>query len=159
MRSFSKNGNNLSYDNAYKVLNSLKEISELNDNISSIVDQCKEYYGTYYQGTLTNWEEIKVSISKFEQFYKSIGHIPYKLRSIILDGVIPFDLIKKYKDLIHSSELDEKYIDISNLLNLDSDEDIKVIIRTLQQSINAIDEFLSQYEELKSYSKKDCSFY
>lgn len=158
MRSFSKNGNNLSYDNAYKVLNSLKEISELNDNISSIVDQCKEYYGTYYQGTLTNWEEIKVSISKFEQFYKSIGHIPYKLRSIILDGVIPFDLIKKYKDLIHSSELDEKYIDISNLLNLDSDEDIKVIIRTLQQSINAIDEFLSQYEELKSYSKKDCSY-
>ena len=158
MRSFSKNGNNLGYDNAYKVLNSLKEISELNDNINSIVDQCKEYYGTYYQGTLTNWEEIHKSISKFEQFYKSIGHIPYKLKSIILDGVIPFDLIKKYKDLIHSSELDEKYSDLSNLLTLSPEEDIKVIIRTLQQSINAIDEFLSQYEELKSYSKKDCSY-
>lgn len=158
MRSFSKNGNNLSYDNAYKVLNSLKEISELNDNINSIVDQCKEYYGTYYQGTLTNWEEIHKSISKFEEFYKSIGHIPYKLKSIILDGVIPFDLIKKYKDFIHSSELDEKYSGLSNLLTLSPKEDIKVIIRTLQQSINAIDEFLSQYEELKSYSKKDCSY-
>jgi len=158
IRGFSKEGKKITYDNALYVLNSLKEIADAKDKINSVIEQCKDYYGIYYRGIKTNWEEIHDSLSKFEQFHKSFGHIPYKLKTIILDGSVPFDVIKNYKDLINTSELIEKYSEISSLLILESNQDVKNIIRTLRQSINAIDEFLTQYEELKGYRKSDVSY-
>ena len=52
------------------------------------------------------------------EFNNSIGHIPHKLKSIILDGVLPFDEIEKYKDIINASGLNEKFYDLYFLKNI-----------------------------------------
>ncbi|MBR5394786.1 MAG: DUF4011 domain-containing protein [Bacteroidaceae bacterium] len=151
IRGFSKDGSKQSYSKVYSVLKDLKDIAETKENINLIAEQCKEDYGDYYLGLETSWDDLERILCQFENFLNSITQIPLRFKQTILSKNIPLDDVKQFISSLKTSEIIEQFNNLSKLIIIDTNDDLKEIDRILQQSINSSDEFIRKYDEIKRY--------
>ena len=151
IRGFSKDGSKQSYDKVYGVLKDLKEIAETKEKINLVAEQCKEDYGDYYQGVETSWGDLEKILCQFDNFLNSVTQIPLRLKQTILSKSIPLDDVKQFISLLKASEINEQFNNLSKLIIIDTNDDIKEINRIIQQSINNSEEFIKKYNEIKRF--------
>ena len=153
IRGYLRGNEKLTYKTALDVLNQLKDIHEVKEKINQIKEICKEYYGVYYQGLETKWDELNNNLLLFAKSISSVGHIPINIQNKIITGDLPFDEINQYVDLIKSSNIDEVFSDISDYLLICDNDSYKEINRIFERSIEVSDEYLGQFNKLLSYRK------
>ena len=160
LRGFSRTGEKLNFNTAIATLNLLKEIAEDKERISLIKDQCENNYGSYYQGTDTQWDDLQNKLSAFELFVCDRNKISPKLRQLLVDGKLPLNDVIQFVDSYTSSDIDNRVAGIDRILLLDSIRSKKVedLIEIVRHSISVSEQFLNKYNELKNYRNTDASY-
>lgn len=160
LRGFSKEGKKLSYDEGVTLLNLLKEVAEAKEKVNLITEQCKEYYGCYYQGTDTSWGKLQEELILFEQFKCTVGEISPKLKQLLLDGRIPLNEAKQFVDTYNSSDINTRISDISKLLLAPINEftENEELEKAVQYSIDTLDGFQTKYNELQNYTITESTY-
>ena len=89
INSFLTQGGKLSYNDALKVLNTLKSLHDYNLEVESNLASYREDYGQYYAGVETNWDEVSAKMDLFKEALSQMHTVTPQLKDTIINGQLP----------------------------------------------------------------------
>lgn len=158
--SYSVKGEKLSYNDALKVLNELKIISDNQTTITANTQQYREDYGNYYSGIDTQWDILSHDLKKFESFVCHLHTISSNLQNLIVQGKLPISDITQFNAKCLSLDIESAFKKLSSILKYNFSKttqwnDIKAYAET---SESIATEFISEYQNIMNMRKTYCDY-
>lgn len=160
LKSFSPNGAEITYQEAFEVLNTLKNISDNETVITEKAQQYKTDYGIHYLGINTQWDVLYDNLETFEQTIPNLHEITPKLKELIVQGQLPGFDIEQFKKNGSPDTLESSFENLVSLLKSDFHQKDKWDdIKTYVENINsAAALFISEYQEIINMRKIDVDY-
>lgn len=158
IRSYISNGGRISYKDALHSLNVLKDIADKEEIIAKNLHIYKQYYGTYYHGTSTNWTTITNAISTFEQALNELHAIPQSLKEQIINGTLPVYEIEQFNTLYSDSDISTKYENVLSKLKQTSYNSYHEFADSINKICSISSNFLNEYNRLLAMRNERCGY-
>lgn len=153
---------NLSYTEAFEVLNKLKTISDKSDEIKNNKEKYISYFGNYYNGLDTNWSVLQDATKAFANTLAQFttGYVPEKLKKLLLSKAIPKAELSELCHLYLVKSFDNIIDRINEIIISDYTEHSLCddIFYKLQSVIADVEKLIHQYESINSVRKDRASF-
>ena len=158
---FLSNGGKLSYNDALKVLNTLKSISDNQATITANSQHYREDYGNYYADINTQWDVLHSEITTFEQSLPHLETITSQLRDLIVQGQLPISDIIQFNTSYSQFDIEHDFKQLTSLLISDFKkttkwDDIRIYVEAINTTATT---FISEYMDLMDMRKEYCHNY
>lgn len=152
LKQYLSNCSKLSYNDAFEVLNKLKITSDKTDEINDNKSVYLQYFGSYYNGLDTSWEQTKAAIDKFGNIISLFptGHIPYKIKDILISQTVPFTELSELGRIYSNFNNEDMVSRLKGLIKEDFDEKTAVLdtIEALRDIETKGKHFIQLYQEV-----------
>ncbi|MCD7932726.1 MAG: DUF4011 domain-containing protein [Tannerellaceae bacterium] len=144
-----------------RLLQSLKSIAEKQQWIKNNEQKLNGYFGLYYIGTDTKWDEIQTAWEHFQEIKTHFNHlIPETLKTHLLNNTLPVEKIIRINENLKNID-EEKFT--YTLIGLSSncgfeEKEFPTIIQWLEQVKAKIENLLSLYDKWKRLSKQELGY-
>lgn len=160
LNSFLTQGGKLSYNDALKVLNTLKSLHDYNLEVESNLASYREDYGQYYAGVETNWDELFIKMDLFKDALSQMYTVTPQLKDIIINGQLPIADIVHFNTQCISCNIETTFELLLSILKHNFDrttkwEDIKIYA---SKTTVIAKEFIDKYQKLMSIRKTSCDY-
>ncbi len=160
LRSYLSNGGNLSYNEAFEILNILKNISDNQVTITENLQRYKEDYGNSYIGINTQWNVLCNKLENFEKSICNITTITLELQNLIVQDLLPISDIIQFNTNYSHSNAESRFEQLKSILKYDFNKTTQWNdIRIHTQKLNSIAiEFISKYNDIMNMQKAYCNY-
>ena len=160
LKSFMTNGGDLSYTEAFDLLNTLKTISDNKDEIESNNVCYEKNYGSYYCGLNTQWDKLILTMDSYASVANDLYKIDSYLKECVIDGQLPTETISNFNKL--SSEIDvdysEEYLRSHLKFDFSKNENWTDCDRFIGDINLVTESFISAYHELNNIRLSTCDY-
>lgn len=124
IKQYLSNGVKLNYNGAFTLLNNLKVIADKRDEIERNKNKYQSYFGSYYNGLDTDWNQIDDGIDKFQHIISkfTLGYMSEKLQHILLSQTLPQTELSELCCLYSINQSVPITDNIKNLITAEYDE-------------------------------------
>lgn len=152
----------IDYESALQLLNELKDINALSENLYKHKSEYIESFGVYYKGLDTQWNELKDIMCIFGKMQSAVTALSFSLnmRELLQKREQIKSQLSHFLDLYDKSSLTELYRKLNSLLKLDCNEEISFeeVILECKCLSEHIRRFLDVYQVVNKYSKQHVEF-
>lgn len=126
LKQYLSNSSKLGYKDAFDILNKLKIISDKTDEINGKKSVYLQYFGNYYNGLDTSWEQVEEAIDKFSNITSlfTTEHIPYKLNNLLISQTIPLTELSELNRVYSTFNIEDIFGRLNSLVVGDFDEQV-----------------------------------
>lgn len=159
MRQYAKTQTKLTYDAAVSLLNDLKQLSDIENDILSDKDNHIKYFGTYYNALDTQWDDILRAINDFNTLlntYPEIETIP-NIKELLIADKLPKTVLLELLSYYSSNNINARIDEYKNLSGT-TDFSIEHVIHNLDVIIKTTSEISDEYEKIWNDIKPLCRF-
>ena len=152
----------LDYNSSLQILNELKDIDSLNDELHKHEPEYTEDFGRYYNGLETQWDMVESVMCIFEKLLSAVHALSFSLnlQELLSKQDLPQKELSQFLDLYDKSSLPNIYSQLSSLLKMRCDENtaFEEIILECQNISEHIQRFSDTYTSVKAFLKQPLAF-
>lgn len=160
LKKYSSRGMKLSFNDAFKLLETLKRIKDIKNEIAANEDYYKADFGNYYSGIYTQWEILENDLDIFEQIISAVEFIPLKFRTMLKNECLPKSDIIQFILFYNETLVDDKYSVLNSLFIEDINEmsDYNNTVNRCDYICKHAELFVQSYKVLLDLCQKTCVY-